>query len=248
MASRYDRDWRAFELTRQDVPFYCSLVAETEGTIVEVGAGTGRIALPVAQAAAPRRMVAVEPSPGMRDSFAVRLDKTPCPNVTVVDGHFASIPVEDGGAGYVFSGFRAFQHLVTIEQQLEGLAELRRVLRPGGTLALDFFEPDPDLLNDTDWELMVSNTDSHGVTRERYDRREHDRNAQLVTVHMRWEVSHEDVTTTSAESSYAVRYLFRYELQHLLARAGFEAFDLYGEFDRSPVDERIRELIIIATR
>ena len=45
------------------------------------------------------------------------------------------------------------------------------------------------------------------------------------------------------------RYLFRYELEHLLARAGFAIEHVYNDFDRSPwgsVDPG--EIIIVATR
>ncbi len=246
MAARYDDDWRAIEMARQDAAFYTQLLDRSRGTVVEVGAGTGRLALPVAQAAGSRQVVAVEPSPGMREGFHERLERDPRANVTVVDGHFGRVPLADGAAGYVFSGFRAFQHLLTAGEQLAALYELQRVLRPGGVLAFDLFEPNPELLTSTGWELMVSDDDERGLTRSRYDRREHDRNAQTVTVRMRWEVARPDGEVSRAESSYGVRYLFRYELEHLLARAGLTDYTLYGGFDWTPVDQRIRELIVVA--
>ena len=43
-----------------------------------------------------------------------------------------------------------------------------------------------------------------------------------------------------------MRYLFRHELEHLLARAGFAIDALYGDYDRSPYDDDSPELIVVA--
>jgi hypothetical protein len=48
--------------------------------------------------------------------------------------------------------------------------------------------------------------------------------------------------------SFPMRYFFRFELEHLLARSGFKVTALYGAFDRSPLGDNSPEMIFTATR
>jgi hypothetical protein len=43
-----------------------------------------------------------------------------------------------------------------------------------------------------------------------------------------------------------MRYLFRYELEHLLARAGFTGIQVFGGFDRRPYDYFSGETVAVA--
>ena len=43
-----------------------------------------------------------------------------------------------------------------------------------------------------------------------------------------------------------MRYLFRHEVEHLLARSGFAVEALYGDYDRSPFGDDSPELIVVA--
>lgn len=46
--------------------------------------------------------------------------------------------------------------------------------------------------------------------------------------------------------SFPVRYFFRFEVEHLLVRAGFRLVDVFGDFDRSPLGDRSPEMIFVA--
>ena len=48
--------------------------------------------------------------------------------------------------------------------------------------------------------------------------------------------------------SFAMRYFFRFELEHLIARSGFEVTALYGGFDRSAFGDNSPEMIFAAAR
>ena len=66
--------------------------------------------------------------------------------IDVVAGSFEATSLRTGSQGVVFGAFRSFQHVLTTEAQLAALAECRRILRPGGVLALDLFDPAYHLL------------------------------------------------------------------------------------------------------
>jgi hypothetical protein len=46
----------------------------------------------------------------------------------------------------------------------------------------------------------------------------------------------------------AMRYYFRYELEHLLANCGYRVEALYGDFDRSPLGDESPEMIFVAAK
>lgn len=105
-----------------------SLVARLGGDVLEIGAGTG-FSLPHYLKA--DRVVAVEPDPSMAARIHRRVAGAPAP-VEVVDAQAESLPFPDGSFDAAVSIFV----LCSVVDQTAALAELRRVLRPGGTLNL----------------------------------------------------------------------------------------------------------------
>ena len=98
--------------------------------VCDLAAGTGKLTRLLVSTGA--TVIAVEPVPGMRDQL-----RSTTPEVEVLDGTAEAMPVED-----------AFLDAVTVAQAFhwfrfeEALAEIRRVLRPGGGLAILFNERD----------------------------------------------------------------------------------------------------------
>jgi ubiquinone/menaquinone biosynthesis C-methylase UbiE len=103
------------------------LVAGLHGRVLEVGVGTGlsfRHYPPEVD-----QLVAVEPEPTMRANAAKAIDDVAL-DVQLVDGTADSLPVEDGSVDAAVVS----QVLCSVPDQARALAELRRVLRPGGEL------------------------------------------------------------------------------------------------------------------
>jgi hypothetical protein len=46
--------------------------------------------------------------------------------------------------------------------------------------------------------------------------------------------------------AFDMRWYTKPELEHLLARSGFEVEETYGDFDRSKLDDTSREIIVVA--
>ncbi|HTQ69670.1 MAG TPA: class I SAM-dependent methyltransferase [Solirubrobacteraceae bacterium] len=101
--------------------------------IVEVGAGSGR--LTVQLAARGRSVYAIEPAAPLRELLSEELARTPLGDrVRVIDGFFDSLPVADGSAELVVA-CSAFTPDPAHGGD-RGLAEMERVCRPGGTVAI----------------------------------------------------------------------------------------------------------------
>ena len=116
----------AYERARPEYPIEAVtwLAGEPPRDVVDVGAGTGKLTRLLA--AAGHRVIAVEPLPEMR----AELERA-VPGVAVLDGTGEAVPLPDASADVVTVA-QAFHWF----DQPEALAEIARVLRPGGTLGL----------------------------------------------------------------------------------------------------------------
>lgn len=95
--------------------------------VADVGCGTGTFLRRLADAGAVP--VGIEPSAGMRAEAARKV-----PGATILDGHLAAIPLEDGEADAAIATY-VVSHLAPAEQPA-ALAELRRVVRGAGPLVV----------------------------------------------------------------------------------------------------------------
>ncbi|SHN49809.1 Methyltransferase domain-containing protein [Geodermatophilus obscurus] len=105
------------------------LLAPLSGTVVEVGCGNGRNFARYPPAVS--RVTAVEPEPHLRALATRAAAAAPVP-VTVVPGTAEALPVPDAAADAAVLCLV----LCSLPDRATALAEIARVLRPGGTLAL----------------------------------------------------------------------------------------------------------------
>lgn len=99
-------------------------------TVLDVGAGSGRLTLPCAARA--RRVIALDPSPGMRRLLADKVARRGLGNVTVVDGTSQAIPLADASVDVSVS-CAAFGADPEFGGEA-GLLEVGRVTRRGGSI------------------------------------------------------------------------------------------------------------------
>lgn len=120
-AALYDRILAPSEV-RGLARWRADLLADVSGDVLELGAGTG-LNLPHYPAGV--RPVLVEPSAEMRAKLAARAG-----NLTVIDARAEALPFADASFDAVVVGLV----LCSVDDLTASLAEIRRVLRPGGRL------------------------------------------------------------------------------------------------------------------
>ena len=239
---------------RPDIGFYVELARQSGGPVLEIGCGTGRVLLPIARSGI--EINGLDLSPGMLATCERKVAQEPADvqaRVTLDMGD-----MRDFDLGRTFSlattPFRAFQHLETAEEQLSCLAAIRRHLRPGGKLVLDLFNPSLPFLTDEarleEWgdEPDILMADRRHV-RRRFRIARRDWFAQIQDSEIIYYVTHTDGREERLVHSFPMRYIFRYEAEHLLARSGFEVEMLYSDFEASPYGAKYPgELIFVARR
>jgi len=151
--------------------------------------------------------------------------------------------------------FRPFQHLLSVEDQMGCLACVRKHLVDQGKLVLDVFNPSlPHLAGKEDiTELMGEEPeflmpDGRRVLR-RHNILSRDWFNQVQDLELIYQVGHPDGREERLVHSTRMRYLFRFEAEHLLSRCGFHVEALYADYDKSPYTSKYPgELIFVASR
>jgi SAM-dependent methyltransferase len=227
---------------RTDRGFYVARARQARGPVLEVGCGTGRIMLEIALAGVD--VMGLDSSPAMLEICRERL-RAEGSAAEVVLGDMRNFDLGRKFA-LITIPFRPLQHLLDPADQIACLESVRRHLAADGRFIFDVFDPRMDLLISGYNEEVVEFefTGPHGQPMQRSVRRlRHDRARQVQ--HM--ELIFTNRQTTAREAMPLVmRYFFRYELEHLLARCGFEVEEVLGDFDGSPVGEDAKELIFVS--
>jgi SAM-dependent methyltransferase len=235
-----------------EIAWYQELAAEAAaqgGAVLELACGTGRVALRLARRGG--RVVGLEVAPAMLK--IARAKSAGLDNVRWVDGDMRSFDLGEQFALVIIPG-HSFQFMLTPADQLVCLETIKRHLVPGGRLVVHLdhqsfewlaslkerrgaFKPTEDMIHpgsgnrlhtERSWRFEPSTQTATVVT----VREERDEAGQVIG---RWETAPK-----------ALHCVFRFEMEHLLARAGLTVEALYGDFLRQPLHDDSPEMIWVA--
>ncbi|MGB2589129.1 MAG: class I SAM-dependent methyltransferase [Candidatus Acidiferrum sp.] len=257
IADYYDESPMVRGRTR-DVSFYRDAVHEFGDPVLELGCGTGRIAL--ALAAAGHRVTGLDISERMLERCNQKragLPREARERVHLVQGDMTRF---DLGEKFrvVIIPFRPMQHLLELDEQISCLesvrghlwAEGRRGGERRGRLVLDVFQTDAERMHDAAYqkESLVTEYAMPDGRRVRIMERvaAFHRAQQRNDVEMIFYVTGANGKEERLVFAWTLRYFFRYEVEHLLERCGFRVSAVYGDFDRSPMGDTSPEMIFVA--
>jgi SAM-dependent methyltransferase len=231
-----------------DVRFYAEESARVSGPVVELGVGSGRVAIPVAKAG--QRVIGVDVSEAMVTDGKRRAAQAGVgERITWVVGDMRSF-VADPRVSLVTIPFRSFLHLRTVADQLAALGAVNRSLMPGGRLILNVFVPDPSVMVALDGQrkLQADFVDERGRRCEIWAISSYRLADQGLKLRVILEVYDAGRLADTVEAEMELHLVYPFEMRHLLERAGFEVESVYGWFDRRPFDEGSREMIWVARK
>jgi SAM-dependent methyltransferase len=211
IAELYD-PWSAS--VTEDIAFYREEARRTGGPVVELGVGTGRIAIPLAADGVD--VIGVDSSARMLEVCARRA-ATAGVQLDLRLGDLTEPPVRER-VPLVIVPFRSYLHLQTKAERRRALAATRELLLPGGRLVFDVFSPDAE---------DIAETNGRWIEREPgiWERADWDPKRRMLTLSVRGD---------GAESQMTLAWADETEWRTLLLDAGFEIDACYGWFDRTP--------------
>jgi SAM-dependent methyltransferase len=213
----------------EDIGFYVDQALAAGGPVVELAVGTGRIAVPIAQAGV--TVIGVDSSPemlaaaraaaksaGVADLLDLRLGDLREPPVT------EQVPL-------AICPFRSLLHMETEDEKLRALVAARDLLAEEGRFVFDVFAPSREDIAETDGRWLEREP---GI----FERADWDEGSRTLSLSVR--------SDGGAETTFGLHWLSATEWLRLLDAAELEVEGLYGWFDLRPHGED--EDMIFVTR
>ncbi len=240
-------DWEnARTLQRRDVPFWQRLAAAQEGLVLELGCGTGRIAVPAARAGA--RIVGIDRSAEMLARARTRIARARLGGRdALARGDIRDLPFRRSVRfGAVLAAYGILQSLTRERDLARTFESVRRVLRRGGLFAIDVV---PDLPKWEEYRNRVSLKGRLGrkttltlVETVRQDRQRH------LTIFDQEYREASGAERRTHRFSLTFRTLSVPQLTRRLERAGFRVEAVLGDYDGGPWDPRADVWVILASK
>lgn len=229
----------------EDVEFLIELANLGDGAILELGCGSGRILLPLAESG--HRVVGVDSSEPMLQSARARARKQNV-DVTLRRGDMARIDTIPGGPfGLIIASLNSIMHL-SEQGQRRMIETAHEALNPGGRLVIDTLNPSLSqlnhLLNTT--HVEGSWTTDDGVSIDKWGHRQPSADPQVIDTLIWYDRVQTDGTIHRTRTRFDLRYIHQRELALLLEIAGFVDVDWYGSYELDPWDAESDRIIVVA--
>ena len=225
-----------------DIKFYVEEAVFSNGRTLEIGCGTGRVAIPMAQAGA--NVTAIDISETMLKTLSRKISPE---NIALkpirMDMRTLSLPdIFD----LIIIPFHGFQSLLQHEDQVECLESLRRHLTRNGTLIINLFVPDRNMLEQEQNKIyFIKNVpltdDDRSITL--WHSSHFDIPNQIITTRLFIDFNESGRIVESQVRDFSLRYIHRYEAEYLFKSSGFELKNLFGDFERNNFGPNSEEMI-----
>ena len=231
----------------EDIPFYLDAAKSAGGKVLELGCGTGRIAIPIAQSGID--IVGLDYSAPMIERARQKADAAGASNLTLLRGDMRDFSLADKFS-LIIIPFRGLLSLLSVEDEIRTLTNIKRHLEPGGKLIFDIFVPDPNMMTqegDVPFHFRDVTDPATGKSMVIRLQTTYDAYSQVMDIRAAIEeVDAQGRVRGKMYRDFALRNIFRWEMQHLLTACGYDILALYGDFKRGDFNEYSGDMIWVA--
>ena len=247
----YDELAEFYDLFNQeapdDVPFYSRFVSSGM-RVLEVGIGTGRVAFPLVKSVHPLGFTGIDFSPamlGIAREKARMMGMEKCVTFLEMDMRNIHLPQR---YDLVIIPYLGFQFIRTARDQLRTLRGIANCLYEGRCCIIHLFHPNPSLIAVRGWKEEVRYDAIDPVSRRKIywlTRSKMDRVRQEIAFEVIYRYDRPDNTSGERRSFQRMRYTFRWEMEHLAARAGFRVEAVFGNFHGQRLTSTSNDMIFV---
>ena len=236
-----------------DLDLYLALAGRTGDPILELAAGTGRLAIPLAEAG--HRVTAVDLDPAMHERARAAADRAghaAASRLELVEADLLGLDLAEAGTyRLAFIGLNSLFLLATRDAQREAMRTLARHLAPGGLAAVDVWLPDPDDLARFDGRLIfeylrVDPDTGQEVTKVATAR--YDATTAVVDLTSIYEESRPGEPAARWIRRDTLRLMGADELRAHAEEAGLIVETMAGSYDLEPLRPGSERAILVARR
>jgi len=249
-AEIYDVWVQGAPVTERDLPYYVEEYIKTEGPVVELGVGTGRIAIEAARQG--KAIIGVDSSEEMLARCRERAEEAGAlPLLHLIQADFRDFVLPQPAA-LIAIPFHTIGHLVSLEDKRNALRHIYGQLAPGGRFLFAHFVFNDELARRVNGmaqlhtEYTDPNTHRDGLL---WACARYDFNAQTIRL-ITWtdELDEWGIVLRRKYRRLRLSWIEPGQARDLLEEAGFQIEALYGDFDRRPFDASSPEQVWVARK
>jgi SAM-dependent methyltransferase len=236
-----------------DLDLYLALATRTGGPVLELGCGTGRIAVPLA--AAGHDVTAVDIDPAMLERARRRADEAGAAardRIEFVQADLLGLELPSAGTfRLALIALNSLFLLASRSSQREAFATMARHLAPGGLAVVDIWLPDADDLARFDGRLILeydrTAPDSKALV-TKTAAAQHDAASGIVNLTSIYEEGEQGTPAARFVRRDALRLVSADELRDFAEGAGLVVESLAGGYDLDPLGQGSERAILVARR
>lgn len=230
----------------EDLPFYLEFARRTGSPLLDAMCGSGRLLIPLAEQG--YTVTGCDLSPAMIElAHAYAASAGVTQHVRLLQADLCNAPLPTQHFSLAFVAINSFHHLTSSREQLAALHTLHAALQPDGVLLLDLLNPDPITITQDDNRLLVDKRfELDGQQVLKLVASASDPASQISQMTYIYDVQRTDNSVERHMLQFDLRWLHRYELEHLLHRAGFALRAVYGSYDLDDYDSTSERMIALA--
>ena len=247
---------RLYDLDLQDDPgdldLYLALADRADGRVLELAAGTGRLAVPLAVAGHPVTAVDVDASMLDRARARAAAVAVPTDRLVYVEADLVDLQLPDAGPyAFAFIALNSIMLLASREAQRAACRTLATHLAPGGLAAVDAWLPDAEDLARIDGRVMLEwprPDPESGAVVTKVGSAQHDAATNTVMLHAIYEEGRQGEPTRRWVRQDRLRLVSSDELAAFAEDAGLRVEIVAGGYDLSPIGPGSERAVVIAER
>lgn len=234
-----------------DVEQYLKLALKSGRKVLELCCGTGRVAIPLVMNGC--TVTAVDVSTGLLRRFNRNIDKIvdfPGERLTIIRQDVTRLSLEETGFDVGICAFNSLLCIPDFHLQQQTLINASTYIRKDGLLALDIRNPwSVNLLgNETPEYFFSRRRADNGNPYSRFAATSPMRNDQTQTVYGWYDETSANGDINRSDYSIEWRFIFRYELELMLEKAGFAIQNIYGGNNNEPFQVDSPKMFVEAVR
>jgi len=232
-----------------DLPAYLALTRRFGGPVLDIGCGTGRVSVPLAEAGYP--VVGIDLSDAMLVRARERVAGLPIADqIEWIEADIRTFEMP-GPAGLAIFTYNGFMHFLEQADQLEAMQQMARNLKAGGGLVIDIANPIEMAETGSPGQIVLERTftdDATGQTVMQQSVVDVDRAGQIMSITWIYDRLADDGQMMRTVIPVQLRYTSPHEMTLLMQIAGFESVEVYGDYQFNAFEEDSPRLLVVGVK
>ena len=248
LAKIYDCEWQDL---REDIELIIELARKCGSPILELAVGTGRVAIPLVKQGF--EVVGIDNSIEMIKMCREKITQLPdglSSKIDVIEGDMSNFSLENRFK-FIFISLNSFLLLISKKKQEDCLKCIYNHLEDDGIFMVDIFSPNFKLCAEEKSDIRFLRHFYYPPENKvvlQWEYVERNMAEQLMNIDFLYEEYDKDGNLNRYTRHLTMAIIFRYEMQMMLEKNGFEILEFYGNYDKSRFTNKSPQIVYVCRK